>query len=737
MKAKVRILVNGIAGTVLTGAIAGGLVLSSSGAFSVKKAELSSDETVSKLNEDSSEESAELVGADRFQLGNLWDEKNAIESITGTETEASEKQQTAAGKAEASGSDEEAATSTSDLLREFFADKGLVNPEAISNCLNVHSEADELAKTVAVLAANTPVRIILTSGEWSNIEADGSEGWVRTDFLLTGDRAADYVLKNGDPYARVTADNMNMRLRASTDSDILAVVYKDDVYEIGYAQDGWVYVTYEEDIKGFLSGEYINLTYFLGDIRIDTDISIDEEAAKSLRLPDSIQAGKDFRQELLDSEPLDLSDETDTYAELEYDTETDEIAYQYETAMSSEAVYSNDDTLAALPDMTEYIPESAEDIESESEPYLPSLSDLLESSAPETGEDLVSYDTAADTSLESETQTQAQPEEAEPIVPEMPETDFSPEAGTTSSEAEPVVPESEYAAPETEPETSTEISLTGVDAYYRGAAKQVGDVVMRSEIYIVAGYSDGSFKSYDEGWTSDDVGMMLADGPNVLHISFGGFTSDVIVEASAAITTEPTTASAESSSETQPSSEVSTQPSEEATTAPAAETVTEATTEATTAATTEETTEATTAATTEETTQAKTAVMSNCSLSSSLVSYALDLCSQYGLDYSVVFSVMYQESRFNPNATSGSGAVGLMQIIPRYSQARMEKLGVTNLYDPASNILVGIDLLAEYYYNYGSWTQALTAYRTGSPSGSSDYANLILSRVGMFQVSYQ
>ena len=56
----------------------------------------------------------------------------------------------------------------------------------------------------------------------------------------------------------------------------------------------------------------------------------------------------------------------------------------------------------------------------------------------------------------------------------------------------------------------------------------------------------------------------------------------------------------------------------------------------------------------------------------------------------------------------------------------MAKLGVTNLYDPASNILVGIDLLAEYYHTYGSWNQALTAYRTGNAGSDSAYAATIL-----------
>ena len=98
---------------------------------------------------------------------------------------------------------------------------------------------------------------------------------------------------------------------------------------------------------------------------------------------------------------------------------------------------------------------------------------------------------------------------------------------------------------------------------------------------------------------------------------------------------------------------------------------------------------------------------------------------------------MYQESHFNPYATSHSGAQGIMQIIPRYSVDRFARLGISgNMYDAAQNILVGIDILADYYHTYGNWTLALNRYRTGDPNVDVGYANLILSRVWMFQTIY-
>lgn len=65
---------------------------------------------------------------------------------------------------------------------------------------------------------------------------------------------------------------------------------------------------------------------------------------------------------------------------------------------------------------------------------------------------------------------------------------------------------------------------------------------------------------------------------------------------------------------------------------------------------------------------------------------------QYGFDWRMIVAVMYQESRFDPEAQSFAGARGLMQILPRTA----EQLGVEDelAYDPEVGIHAGIRYLA-------------------------------------------
>lgn len=80
------------------------------------------------------------------------------------------------------------------------------------------------------------------------------------------------------------------------------------------------------------------------------------------------------------------------------------------------------------------------------------------------------------------------------------------------------------------------------------------------------------------------------------------------------------------------------------------------------------------------------------------------------LDKAIVQAVMETESNYDPNAGNPSGAIGLMQIIPKWHRHRAEKYGLHDLWDPYTNILVGMDLINESYQKYGDYQQALYVY---------------------------
>lgn len=91
--------------------------------------------------------------------------------------------------------------------------------------------------------------------------------------------------------------------------------------------------------------------------------------------------------------------------------------------------------------------------------------------------------------------------------------------------------------------------------------------------------------------------------------------------------------------------------------------------------------------------------------------YIRDVCTMYdNVEPELVMSVVYHESRYNPNVVSTANCVGLMQISPFWHQSRAYELGVENLFDPKGNIIVGVDYLSELIKQYKDVRLALMLY---------------------------
>lgn len=644
MKARVKILVNGAAATLLTGAVAAGLILSSTGALQTKNNDVlaareldETQEEMTREQEPQTEANAELVSAERYQLGMLWEHELTAKKTTEESTESDEKN-TENEKRSSS------ASSAQSPLASYFSDQALVNPNTVGNYLNVRVQADESAEVVNTIKAEELVSVLGEDGDWTKIGVDDMEGWVKTEYLLTGEEAAAYMQENGTLYARVTVPNMNIRLRPTTSADILDVAYEYDAYEVSLLESGWAYCVYDGPMKGYLSADCLAVSYSLGETWINTDIALTEDNAKQL----GVAVSESSAENIL----LASANKVNTSTDISSDTTKEDAGSQEVLKVLS-------------PDQVMAMASQAETVSSQQE--------------------------------ESKVQQDTVPSSSAAAI----------ENSTANSET--------AASSESAQQPSTEaVTVTGIEAFYVGGTKSEGDVVYSNEVYVVAAYSDGNYATITEGWLSSDIGMMLHAGENVITLSYGGFSSNIVLTVAAASPAAPETQPA--APETQPAAP-ETQPAAPETQPAAPETQPAA-------------------PETQPSQPTGSIRVTNVALSSDLTQYTLNLCSQYGVDSSVIFSVMYHESHFNAGATSGSGAQGLMQIIPRYSASRMAKLGVTNLYDPASNILVGIDLLAEYYHTYGSWNQALTAYRTGNAGNDSAYAATILGSVGMFQTVY-
>lgn len=140
--------------------------------------------------------------------------------------------------------------------------------------------------------------------------------------------------------------------------------------------------------------------------------------------------------------------------------------------------------------------------------------------------------------------------------------------------------------------------------------------------------------------------------------------------------------------------------------------------------------------------------VNSCSIPSSFPESILQWCqpieryaAYYGLEPRLIASVMLQESGGDPQAYSKSGAVGLMQVMPRDGLAAdfncingpcfSSRPSMEELFDPHFNIDYGTGLLSGLISRYGDVREGLRAY--GPMDRGYYYADLVLEIYNSYQ----
>jgi soluble lytic murein transglycosylase-like protein len=99
---------------------------------------------------------------------------------------------------------------------------------------------------------------------------------------------------------------------------------------------------------------------------------------------------------------------------------------------------------------------------------------------------------------------------------------------------------------------------------------------------------------------------------------------------------------------------------------------------------------------------------------------------RHNLDPMLILAVIAVESRFNPFAASEQGAVGLMQIVPRFHMDKIAAFGPSAMLLPEANIAIGARILKDAIVRGGSDAAGLQLYNGAFEDETRAYANKVL-----------
>lgn len=127
--------------------------------------------------------------------------------------------------------------------------------------LNVRDAASTDGSVIGKMTNNAACEILGVEGDWTKISSGSiEEGYVLSEFLVTGDEAKRMALDLKRLVATVTCDSLRIRREPSTDSDIIINVQEGEDVEVSSTDfDGWIQVNVDNDM-GYVSAEFVELS---------------------------------------------------------------------------------------------------------------------------------------------------------------------------------------------------------------------------------------------------------------------------------------------------------------------------------------------------------------------------------------------------------------------------------------------------------------------------------------------
>ncbi len=159
----------------------------------------------------------------------------------------------------------------------------------VANYVNIRSEANTNSKVVGKLYHNGAATILETEGEWINVKSGNVTGYIKSDYLLTGNKVYEIAEEVKAELATVKVNALNVRAKADISSSVVTMLPKGDILEIIEEDSEWTKVSLG-DKMGYVSTAYVDIkTDFKEAISIQEEEKRKELAKKQSSSTSSIR----------------------------------------------------------------------------------------------------------------------------------------------------------------------------------------------------------------------------------------------------------------------------------------------------------------------------------------------------------------------------------------------------------------------------------------------------------------
>lgn len=139
-------------------------------------------------------------------------------------------------------------------------DTSMTGELAFAQCeeyINIRQEPDENSEVVAKIYNDNAATIISKTGDWYQITSGNAFGYVKADYLVTGDEASAIAEKVQYHIARIHPEELYIRSEKSEESTAVGSVHQaDEVDAVSYDNGAWIQIVADDGTKGYINAYY-------------------------------------------------------------------------------------------------------------------------------------------------------------------------------------------------------------------------------------------------------------------------------------------------------------------------------------------------------------------------------------------------------------------------------------------------------------------------------------------------
>ena len=193
----------------------------------------------------------------------LWDSTNVAVTGTGVSRVAQglsdAGENTVAENTQEVLTDEKVSDETEKTVAELCGSDHLGMSNISEGNLNIRKKATTDSKIVGKMTKNNACEILGTKDDWTKIKSGSVTGYVKSEYLYTGDEAIAAAEDVVITVATVNTTTLRVRKKASVDSPVVSLVGEGEDLTVEKIIDGW-YKVEVDDEKGYISGEFVDIS---------------------------------------------------------------------------------------------------------------------------------------------------------------------------------------------------------------------------------------------------------------------------------------------------------------------------------------------------------------------------------------------------------------------------------------------------------------------------------------------